>query len=179
MPRSAFSTRRSPQEDSHPNVVEVLDAGEDGDGSLYLVLELLAGEDLATLLMRQRRVEVTDAVMIVGQVLQALVVAHRQGIIHRDIKPENIFLTRSVTGDTHVKILDFGISKAMNPTDGPGLNVTQTNTTVGTPHYMSPEQARGERSLDQRADLWAVGVVLYECLSGRVPFTVSRTTTRS
>jgi serine/threonine protein kinase len=156
---------------SHPNVVEVLDAGEDSDGSLYLVLELLTGQDLATHLMRRPRLEVAETVTIIAQVLQALVVAHRQGIIHRDIKPENIFLTRGVTGDTHVKILDFGISKAIGPSeDGPALSVTQTNTTVGTPHYMAPEQARGERGIDTRADLWAVGVVLYECLAGRVPF---------
>jgi serine/threonine protein kinase len=154
----------------HPNVVEVLDAGEDSDGSLYLVLELLNGYDLATLLMRQRRLDVADTITIIAQVLQALAVAHAQGIIHRDIKPENIFLTRSVTGEQQVKILDFGISKAIHPSDGVALNVTQTNTTVGTPHYMSPEQARGERNLDARADLWAVGVVMYECLAGRVPF---------
>jgi serine/threonine protein kinase len=154
----------------HPNVVEVLDAGEDDDKSLYLVLELLQGHDLATLLMRQRRIDVADTITIIAQVLQALAVAHARGIIHRDIKPENIFLTRSVTGEQHVKILDFGISKAIHPGDGPALNVTQTNTTVGTPHYMSPEQARGERNLDARADLWAVGVVMYECLAGRVPF---------
>jgi serine/threonine protein kinase len=155
---------------SHPNVVEVLDAGEDADLSLYLVLELLNGHDLATLLMRKRRLDVAESVTIIAQVLQALAVAHSMGIIHRDIKPENIFLTRSVTGEQHVKILDFGISKAIHSGDGPALNVTQTNTTVGTPHYMSPEQARGERSLDARGDIWAVGVVLYECLAGRVPF---------
>lgn len=156
---------------SHPNVVEVLDAGEDTDGSLYLVLELLNGHDLATQLARKRRLEVAETVTIIAQVLQALVVAHQQGIIHRDIKPENIFLTRSVTGDVHVKILDFGISKAIGPDgNGPALSVTQTNTTVGTPHYMSPEQARGERGIDPRADLWAVGVVMYECLAGHVPF---------
>jgi len=156
---------------SSPNVVEVLDGGEDGDGSLYLVMELLAGQDLSTQLLRYRRLEVAETVTIVAQVLQALIVAHHQGIIHRDIKPENIFLARSLTGETHVKILDFGISKAVE-VDGnaPGLSVTQTNTTVGTPHYMSPEQARGERTLDRRADLWAVGVVMYECLAGRVPF---------
>ncbi len=155
---------------SHPNVVEVLDAGEDVDQSLYLVLELLHGHDLATLLMRTRQIDVADTITIVAQVLQALAVAHSQGIVHRDIKPENIYLTQSVTGDQLVKILDFGISKAMNPGDSQALNVTQTNTTVGTPHYMSPEQARGERTLDARADLWAVGVVLYECLAGKVPF---------
>ncbi len=155
---------------THPNVVEVLDAGEDSDRSLYLVLELLNGFDLATLLMRKRRLDVAESVTIIAQVLQALAVAHERGIIHRDIKPENIFLTRSPAGEQHVKILDFGISKAINPEDGPALNVTQTNTTVGTPHYMSPEQARGEKTLDARGDIWAVGVVMYECLSGRVPF---------
>lgn len=154
----------------HPNVVEVLDAGEDADGSLYLVLELLSGQDLATQLMRVRRLEVADTLTIIAQVLQALVVAHRQGIIHRDIKPENIFLTRSVTGDTVVKILDFGISKAIGGDQAFAPSVTQTNTTVGTPHYMSPEQARGERTIDTRADLWAVGVVMFECLAGKVPF---------
>ncbi len=154
----------------HPNVVEVLDAGEDSDGSLYLVLELLSGQDLATQLMRMRRLEVAETIMIVAQVLQALVIAHRQGIIHRDIKPENIFLTRSVTGDRHVKILDFGISKAISGDQAFAPSVTQTNTTVGTPHYMSPEQARGERTIDTRADLWAVGVVMFECLAGKVPF---------
>ncbi len=154
----------------HPNVVEVLDAGEDADGSLYLVLELLSGQDLATQLMRVRRLEVADTLTIIAQVLQALVVAHRQGIIHRDIKPENIYLTRSVTGDTVVKILDFGISKAIGGDQAFAPSVTQTNTTVGTPHYMSPEQARGERTIDTRADLWAVGVVMFECLAGKVPF---------
>ncbi len=154
----------------HPNIVEVLDAGEDSDQSLYIVLELLHGYDLATLLMRKRQLDVADTITIVAQVLQALAVAHSQGIVHRDIKPENIYLTQASTGDQVVKILDFGISKAMNPGGSQALNVTQTNTTVGTPHYMSPEQARGERTLDTRADLWAVGVVLYECLAGKVPF---------
>ena len=154
----------------HPNVVEVLDAGQDpADGSLFIVLELLTGIDLATYLMRYEKLLAGETLTVVCQVLQALVVAARVGIVHRDIKPENIFLARQPSGETHVKIVDFGISKAIHPEQDVQLSITQTNTTVGTPHYMSPEQAKGE-PIDTRADIWALGVVTYECLTGRLPF---------
>jgi serine/threonine protein kinase len=154
----------------HPNVVAVLDAGEDpDDGSLFIVLELLTGIDLATYLMRYEKLLPTEAITVVSQVLQALIAAHREGIVHRDLKPENIFLARQSSGETHVKIVDFGISKAINPEKSIPLSITQSNTTVGTPHYMSPEQARGD-AIDPRSDIWALGVVMYECLTGQLPF---------
>ena len=154
----------------HPNVVQVLDAGEDpDDGSLFIVLELLTGIDLATYLMRYEKLLPSETITVVSQVLQALIAAHNEGIVHRDLKPENIFLARQSSGETHVKIVDFGISKAINPEKNVPLSITQSNTTVGTPHYMSPEQARGE-PIDPRADIWALGVVMYECLTGHLPF---------
>ncbi|MEZ4405102.1 MAG: protein kinase [Polyangiales bacterium] len=154
----------------HPNVVEVLDQGQDpADGSLYIVLELLTGIDLATYLTRYEKLLPSETLTVVCQVLQALIVAHREGVVHRDIKPENIFLARRASGDTHVKIVDFGISKVINPEKNLPLSITLANTTVGTPHYMAPEQAKGEK-VDPRADIWAVGVVMYECLTGEIPF---------
>ncbi|MBL8602155.1 MAG: protein kinase [Myxococcales bacterium] len=154
----------------HPNIVEVLDAGQDpDDGSLYIALELLTGIDLATYLMRYEKLLPSETLTVVCQVLQALIVAHAAGVVHRDIKPENIFLARLPTGETHVKIVDFGISKVLNPEKDINLSITQSNTTVGTPHYMSPEQAKGE-PIDPRADIWALGVVMYECLTGQLPF---------
>lgn len=154
----------------HPNVVEVLDAGEDpDDGSLFIVLELLTGIDLATYLMRYDKLLPSETLTVVCQVLQALIVAHRENIVHRDIKPENVFLARRPSGETNVKIVDFGISKILDPEKEISLSITRANTTVGTPHYMSPEQARGEL-IDPRADIWALGVVMYECLTGEIPF---------
>jgi serine/threonine protein kinase len=154
----------------HPNVVEVLDAGEDpDDGSLFIVLELLTGIDLATYLLRYDKLLPSETLTVVCQVLQALIVAHRENIVHRDIKPENVFLARRPSGETHVKIVDFGISKILDPEREISLSITRANTTVGTPHYMSPEQARGEL-IDPRADIWALGVVMYECLTGEIPF---------
>lgn len=154
----------------HPNVVEVLDAGEDPeDGSLFIVLELLTGIDLATYLLRYEKLLPSETLTVVCQVLQALIVAHRENIVHRDIKPENVFLARRPNGETHVKIVDFGISKILDPEKEISLSITRANTTVGTPHYMSPEQARGE-AIDPRADIWALGVVMYECLTGEIPF---------
>ncbi len=154
----------------HPNVVEVLDAGEDPeDGSLFIVLELLTGIDLATYLLRYEKLLPGETLTVVCQVLQALIVAHRENIVHRDIKPENVFLARRPSGETHVKIVDFGISKIIDPEKEISLSITRANTTVGTPHYMSPEQARGE-SIDPRADIWALGIVMYECLTGEIPF---------
>lgn len=153
----------------HPNICEIYDIGRLDDGSPYLVMERLHGESLAERIQREGWVRHSDLSEIMVQVLSALVVAHEKGIIHRDLKPDNIFLSQRVGMPPIAKLLDFGISKA-NHIDDTAVGLTKTGMVMGTPYYMAPEQARGDRTLDHRVDLWAVGVVLYEALSGRRPF---------
>ena len=154
----------------HPNIVDVLDLGQEpSDNSLFIVQELLHGNDLRTLLDASGRLDVPTAIDIALPLMGALAVAHRRGVVHRDIKPENIFLAHDDSGEVVPKLIDFGISKIA--TDAPGSrNLTQSGTLVGTPNYMSPEQARGDAQIDGRSDVWSLGVVLYEMLSGCVPF---------
>jgi serine/threonine protein kinase len=153
----------------HPGIIDIHDVGVDHDGGPYLVMEFLEGTSLASELARERRLSPAPAVEIVVQALAALAHAHRQGIIHRDLKPDNLFLTGKAGSRRKVKILDFGISRVVG---GPAADehLTRTGTVVGTPLYMSPEQAGGSDDLDQRLDLYAMGVLLYECLTGRLPF---------
>jgi serine/threonine-protein kinase len=151
----------------HPNICEIYDVGELEDGSPFLVMELLQGETLADRIASEGALPFEDIIEIVTQVLSGLVAAHEKGIIHRDIKPENVFLTQRTGLPSVVKLLDFGISKVAGADD---LNLTRTGMVMGTPFYMSPEQARGDRNLDRRVDLYATGVVTYECLTGRRPF---------
>ena len=153
----------------HPNICEVYDIGRLDDGSPYLVMERLHGETLAEKIQREGSVAYPELIDIVVQVLSALVAAHDKGVVHRDLKPENIFLSERAGMPPVAKLLDFGISKAAN-LDDTAVNLTRTGMVMGTPYYMAPEQARGDRMLDHRVDLWAVGVVLYEGLSGRRPF---------
>jgi serine/threonine protein kinase len=148
----------------HPNVAEVFDVGE-RDGLLFLVMELLEGETLSALLERESRLSVKRAVDLLLPVCAALSVAHELGVVHRDLKPENIFLASSRHGGLQPKLLDFGISK----TSEIGPRITTADALLGTPHYMSPEQA-SSRDVDARADQYALGVVLYECTTGRRPF---------
>lgn len=152
----------------HEHVVDVLDLGFADDGAPYLVMELLAGESLATRLERVRQLAPQRAAAIAGQVLSALEAVHGLDVIHRDLKPDNIFLTRRHGRADYVKVLDFGVSK--RNVEGQDPKLTRTGVMVGTPHYMSPEQARGVRTLDHRVDLYAVGVILYESLAGQLPF---------
>ncbi len=152
----------------HENIVDILDLGFAEDGAPYLVMELLEGESLADRLRRQTKLSPERAAVIAGQVLAALEAVHGQGVIHRDLKPDNVFLTRRSGRRDFVKVLDFGVSKVATTPEATKL--TRTGMMVGTPHYMSPEQARGMRDLDHRVDLYAVGVILYECLSGQLPF---------
>ncbi|MEZ4246732.1 MAG: serine/threonine-protein kinase [Polyangiales bacterium] len=152
----------------HEHVVDVLDLGFAEDGAPYLVMELLTGESLATRLKRVRQLAPRRAAAIAGQVLSALEAVHALDVIHRDLKPDNIFLTKRHGRSDYVKVLDFGVSKMS--AEGKDPKLTRTGVMVGTPHYMSPEQARGVRQLDHRVDLYAVGVILYECLSGQLPF---------
>jgi serine/threonine-protein kinase len=153
----------------HENIIDVSDFGEMPGGGIFFAMEMLRGEDLADVLKREGRLPLQRTYRIVGQICRALHAAHQKGIIHRDLKPENVFLVTRGEQQDFVKVLDFGIAK-MTTLDGEGRRLTQTGVIFGTPEYMAPEQARGQR-LDHRADVYAVGVMTYEMLAGRVPFT--------
>jgi serine/threonine-protein kinase len=148
-----------------PHVVQILDHGVWRDAP-YIAMEYLEGEDLAHRLKRLHRLSPRETHAIAAQVGRALVKAHAAGLVHRDLKPANIFLVRDDDREI-AKVLDFGIAKTVAVgTDG----ATQTGAVLGTPSYMSPEQARGNKSVDHRSDLWALGVVVYQCLTGVLPF---------
>jgi len=152
----------------HEGIIDVMDVGIAPTGEPYLVMEFLEGESLADLLVRAGPLDVGAAVGVFEPALQALHAAHTKGIVHRDLKPENIFLQHREGGPPRVKLIDFGISKI---SQGPGgEKLTQTGSVMGTPAYMSPEQARGSTELDHRSDLYSMGVILYEMLTGRLPF---------
>ncbi|APR85897.1 serine/threonine protein kinase [Minicystis rosea] len=152
----------------HRNVIDIYDVGETVDGEPFLVMALLSGETLAELLDRQRRLDPKHAAQIARDVARALSAAHKAGVIHRDLKPANIFLHREEgADDVVVKVLDFGVSKDVERCDG---LVTIAGATVGSPAYMSPEQARIAPDLDHRTDIWSLGVVLFEMLTGKRPF---------
>jgi eukaryotic-like serine/threonine-protein kinase len=151
------------------HILEVLDLGELADGDFFMVMEFLDGEPLSDRIRARGRLTAHDLSPIARQVLVGLGAAHDAGIIHRDLKPENIFLVREKAGHRDfVKIIDFGISK-FQPLNSE-MKMTQTGAVMGTPYYMSPEQARGSTDVDARSDLYAVGVILYEALTGAVPF---------
>jgi serine/threonine-protein kinase len=152
---------------NHPGIVGILDVNQLSDGRPYIVAELLEGEHLGAYLARQGRLAIEDALSIVRPVCQALMAAHAKGIVHRDIKPENIFLVGPVArrSTRTIKVLDFGISSVGTA----AAKITKTGTVIGTPTYMPPEQARGRR-VDHRADVYAVGAILYEVLTGKCPF---------
>jgi serine/threonine-protein kinase len=153
----------------HPNICAIYDMGHLDDGTPYLVLERLHGETLAQRLARVGRLEVADMVDVMLQVLSALAAAHQQGVVHRDLKPENVFLSVREGVRPIPKLLDFGISKAEDIEDTMA-DPTTSQAAAGTPYYMSPEQALGDRNFDARVDLWSAGVVLYEGLTGQRPF---------
>ena len=153
------------------HVPQVFDNGVLEDGTPFLVMELLHGESLAARIHRLGPIPLPETVTIVEQCCRALGRAHSLGIVHRDIKPENIYLAHSVDDDAYiVKILDFGIAKVASPLSEDGRSSTRTGTLLGTPLYMSPEQARGLRSIDFRTDLYSLGLVSYTMLTGRLPF---------
>jgi serine/threonine-protein kinase len=153
----------------HPGVVATYDVGRH-HGLLYMVMELLSGESLGARLARGAY-SVAEGTHVMTTVLAAVSAAHQKGIVHRDLKPDNIFLHRGPDGrGTEPKILDFGISKALSPDGKPTMGLTKTGMILGTPLYMSPEQVRGSKTLDQRTDVYALGVILYEMLAGVVPY---------
>jgi len=155
----------------HPNVVPVHDVLTLDDGSPVLVMDLLVGEPLRELLDRDGPLGIQETARIFLPVLSALEAAHALGVVHRDLKPDNIFLSKTDSGELDVKIVDFGVAK-LTALEGPAARsagLTETGALVGTPYYMSPEQAFGEKDIDTRSDLWAVGVILYECLTGQRP----------
>ncbi len=147
----------------HPHILPLLDSG-DADGLLYYVMPLVTGETLRGRLERERQLPIADAVRIAREVASALDYAHRQGVIHRDIKPENILLH-----DGQALVADFGIALAVQSAGG--ARMTQTGLSLGTPQYMSPEQAMGEKQIDARSDVYALAAVTYEMLAGDAPFT--------
>ena len=149
----------------HPHILPLLDSG-DADGLLYYVMPLVTGETLRARLEREKQLPIDDAVLIASEVADALGYAHSLGVIHRDIKPENILLQNG-----HALVADFGIALAVQSAGG--ARMTQTGLSLGTPQYMSPEQAMGERTIDARSDIYALGAVTYEMLAGDAPFTGS------
>jgi serine/threonine-protein kinase len=154
------------------HVVRIFDVGTLESGAPYMVMELLRGEDLAQVLLNRGRLDVHDAVDYVLQACHAIAEAHAMGIVHRDLKPSNLFLTQRSDGTPLVKVLDFGISKATDASgSGPySGNLTATSAVMGSPLYMSPEQVRDSKSVDARADVWSLGVILHELLTGLPAF---------
>jgi serine/threonine-protein kinase len=152
---------------NHHNVCAIYDFGETEDGTIYLAMEFIEGEALSDLLRREGGLPIARAGSILQQTADALQAAHDLGIVHRDLKPDNIMLAKSKSGDDVVKVVDFGIAKAM--TGEEGQNVTKTGLVVGTPEYMSPEQLSGD-VLDGRSDLYSLALVLYRMLTGALPF---------
>jgi serine/threonine-protein kinase len=153
----------------HQGIIQVFDIGQLDSGELFMVMELLQGEDLSTLLMKQGRLDPPRAVAITVQLLDALEAAHKAGVIHRDLKPENVLLQRGPGGEDWVKIIDFGIARLTQ--DGPSaFRRTAEGSVLGSPYYMSPEQARGLSDLDVRTDIYAAGVMLYEMITGELPY---------
>ena len=151
------------------HIVEIFDSGTSDDGMPYIVMELLRGEDLGHRIRRLGRLEVPEALVITAQILRGLHRAHEAHVVHRDLKPDNVFLLDRDDDQTFAKIVDFGVSKITRSGDEQSTTITQEGTVLGTPVYMSPEQAQALPDVDGRADLWSVGAILYECLCGRPP----------
>jgi serine/threonine-protein kinase len=150
----------------HTNIVDVFDMGETDEDIHYIVMEYLNGQDLGDLLAENERLPAGEAVALTLQMLAALRAVHAEGIIHRDLKPENVFVVSGREDEKTVKVLDFGISTLARTS----ISLTMSGTVFGSPGYISPEQARGAKDVDNRADLYSAGVILYELLTGHLPF---------
>jgi serine/threonine protein kinase len=150
-----------------PHVVQIFDHGLDGKVP-YMAMELLEGENLAQRIKRQKRLSPKDTARVLSHIGRAIARAHDAGIVHRDLKPENVFLVKNEDEEI-AKVLDFGVAKVERHALSEGTR-TRTGSILGTPFYMSPEQAQGNRTVDSRSDLWAMGVIAFECLTGKRPF---------
>ena len=150
------------------HVARVMDFGRLPGGAPYIVMEFLEGNDLEDILNKQGPFTVGDATLFLSQACSAMAEAHAQGIVHRDLKPQNLFLTKRPDGSPLLKVLDFGISKLQG--DISGVTATQSTTVMGSPAYMSPEQARSAKHVDARSDIYSLGAILYQLLSGYLPF---------
>jgi serine/threonine-protein kinase len=153
------------------HVARVIDVSTLEGGAPYMVMEFLEGADLARVIETGGPLSVEDATLYVIQACEALAEAHAHGIIHRDLKPANLFLAQQAGGSRKIKVLDFGISKMLNSADAKASgSLTRTSSMMGSPLYMSPEQMKSARDVDLRTDIWALGVILYEALTGNPPF---------
>ncbi len=157
------------------HAVKVYDVGKLETGAPYMVMEYLEGQDLQTILNDRARIAVGDAVEYLLQACEAIAEAHSAGIVHRDLKPANLFVTHRTDGSPCVKILDFGISKMTSLTGTDSQHVTNTTAIVGSPLYMSPEQMRASKNVDRRTDIWSLGVILQELVSGEPSFVANTT----
>lgn len=151
----------------HPAIVEIYDVGKLESGLPFIVMEYLVGLTVASLIEQRIRLEPADAVSMLLPIVDGLAAAHDAGVVHRDVKPDNIFVCRLDRGILQPKIVDFGVARVTGPSD---RRLTVVGTVVGTPVYMAPEQALGDGVPGPAVDVWAVGVTLYEALTGRIPF---------
>ncbi len=158
------------------HVARVHDVGSLDNGSPYMVMEHLDGHDLKQVVKSRGGLPLDEAVLYGYQACEAVAEAHANGIVHRDLKPANLFLIRRPNGTPCVKVLDFGISKELDPTNSVGPDLTRTGAFMGSPLYMSPEQMANIKATDTRSDIWALGVILYELVVGKVPFTAQAVT---
>ncbi|MBI4508979.1 MAG: serine/threonine protein kinase [Deltaproteobacteria bacterium] len=168
-----FTEAKAVNDIGHPNIVDIVDYGmvQGGPGTpgfVYFIMEHLSGQSLSSLIANESPIPIDRAMHVATQIADALAASHAKGVIHRDLKPDNVYLIPRGRDKDFVKVLDFGIAKLTG--DGGGSRKTRTGIVMGTPYYMSPEQCEGRGNIDNRADIYALGILAYEMLTGRVPF---------
>ena len=167
---SRFMTEaRAASQIGHDHIVDILDFGQSPEGENFMIMEYLEGQTISSRIRAAGQLDVMTALHITAQIVDALQTAHAKGVIHRDLKPDNIYLIRRAGTADYVKILDFGLAKLLSGTEGQN-HKTSSGSVLGTPHYMAPEQCEGKTTIDCRADLYSVGCILYQMLTGELPF---------